>query len=144
MKALRRVIFAGVFVAAAWFLLVVIWPTYSLFSSFDRLEQNARKAVTGQQLQAWATNLLAHPPHGYTSATALGTNFPQPLLRLWRRPPDIMVYEASTNHAGLTAWVRLTWGSGFLGHCGFEIGPTNFTGNKGGTAWQPGVYFWKD
>ena len=144
MKALRNVVFASIVVAAVWFLLGLVWPTYSLFSSFDRLEQNARRAVTGQQLQAWATNLLAQQPPGYTTAAALGTNFPSQLMGLWRHPPSIVINEGDTNEATFPSWVGVTWGSGFLGHCGFEIGPTNFTGNKGGTAWHPGVYFWKD
>ncbi len=39
--------------------------------------------------------------------------------------------------------MNLTWGGGFIGHSGIEIGPTNFVSFRSEDKWQDGVYFWK-
>ena len=124
----------------------VAWPTCSLIWSFDHLEQHAKRRITGLELQLWATNLIAHHSAGLVKVSELGTNFPQQLLGLYHRPPDIMIYEPLTNDLGQIqpAFVTLFWGCGMIGHCGFEIGPTNFSGYRATKAWQGGVYFWKD
>jgi hypothetical protein len=111
---------------------------------FSHLERNARSVVTGAELQAWATNLLAQYPSNVTlRASRLGTNFPQRLLGLAPQiGPDVVVYVPNdTNSPG---WVMVGWGSGGLGHCGFEIGPTTFKGARSGHAWQEGVYFFRE
>jgi len=122
-----------------------VWPTFRLFRSFDRIEQNAKRRITARELQAWGTNLLAQQPLGqYRYRVAeLGTNFPKQLLGLWKNPPDVIVYKLSTNNSGTVApgWVYIAWGSGFMGQSGFEIGPTNFISYKGGHEWSDGVYF---
>lgn len=112
---------------------------------FDHLEQNAKRRITAPQLQSWATSLLAQHPPGHAKVADLGTNFPRQLLGLYHRPPGIIIYESRTNDSGLEmpAYVRLTWGGGFIGHCGFEIGPTNFFSYVRGTKWSDGVYFWR-
>lgn len=124
-----------------------VWPTFRLFRSFDHIEQNAQRRITARELQAWATNLLAQHPSGRIRVSALGTNFPKELLGLWKLPPDIFVNESRTNNAGTVdpGWVQLIWGSPMVGHCGFEIGPTNFTAFKSRRhAWSDGVYFYKN
>jgi hypothetical protein len=113
---------------------------------FDHLERNARKVIAGAELQTWATNLLAHPPespYSSISMSQLGTNFPVRLRGLAPKlGPHVFLYEPDgTNSPGS---VLVGWGSGFLGHCGFEIGPTNFVSGRRAHAWQPGVYFWND
>jgi hypothetical protein len=113
---------------------------------FDHLECNARRVITGPELQRWATNLLAHPPESTYSSirmSQLGTNFPERLRGLAPKlGPHVFLYEAEGTNS--PAWVMIGWGSGFLGHCGFEIGPTNFVSRRPSRAWQPGVYFWND
>ena len=47
-------VIAGLFIA-------IVWPIYSVIQSFDHLEENAKRVITAPELQAWATNLLAHP-----------------------------------------------------------------------------------
>jgi len=120
-----------------------VWPTFRSWSSFDRIEQNAKRRIAARELQAWATNLMAHSPPGQNRyrIADLGTNFPKQLLGLWKRPPDVIVYNLGPVKMN---WVRVTWGSAFPGHRGFEIGPTNFTGYYRGHEWSDGVYFWKD
>jgi hypothetical protein len=134
-------IFVACILAGLYF--AFIWPTQRLYASFFNLERNARHVITGTQLQQWAAGVLASPPTNATLKVAdFGTNFPPQLLGLLRHPPYIHVQEADTNSP---ANVRLTWGSGFLGHSGFEIGPSNFASYRpNAQAWQPGVYFWTD
>jgi hypothetical protein len=86
--------------------------------------------------------LTLAPTNPTLRVSELGTNFPAQLLALYRHPPYIQVQEANTNSP---ASVFLMWGGGFIGHCGFEIGATNFVSHRANArAWQPGVYFWTD
>lgn len=51
--------------------------------AIGHLEENARKVVTGDELQAWAANVLAHPDDH-----SLQTNYPSALRRVHPlRPP---------------------------------------------------------
>lgn len=139
------------------------WLPFRIFWAFDTIEHRARKRITAAELQTWATNLLAlYPTNAIPRVSELGTNFPQQLLTIWRSPPYIHIYEAAEGNFRLIgrspsgthiydtdtnspAWVRLVWGGGVIGHCGFEIGPTNFVSYQThARAWQPGVYFWSD
>jgi len=136
-----RKIVAGVLaVVAVGVLFGIVWPTFSLFRSFDHLEQNARKRMSGSELQAWALGLLSqYPTETNFWSGRLGTNFP--LRSLYHVPAYVGVHEATSNSP---PYVFLMWGGGFIGHCGFEIGPTNFVSYRPGHKWQEGVYFWKD
>ncbi len=111
---------------------------------FDRLERNAKNVITASELQAWATNLLTrYPTNDGLSLRVqdLGTNFPQQLQGLAPKlGPHLWIYQG--RDAGSPGWVRLHWGSGFLGTSGFEIGPTNFVSRRPRHAWKPGVYFY--
>jgi hypothetical protein len=124
-----------------YFVCVMVWPTIRLVRSFDNLERNAKRVITGAQLQQWATNLLAvTPTNSYLKVSQLGTNFPSQLLGLYRRPPYISIHDDLS-----PSCVYLMWGGGLIGHCGFEIGPTNFVSRRrNAREWQPGVYFWSD
>jgi hypothetical protein len=107
---------------------------------YDHLEQNARKVITGAEIQTWATNLLdSYPPTNTQinlERSKLGTNFPPQLLGLAPRlGPHLAIYLYNDSPRSLRLW----WGSGFLGGSGFEIGSTNFVYK--GHEWQPGVYF---
>jgi hypothetical protein len=132
-------IFGAVAVCFAGLLLYSYKPVWQ----FDHLEQNAKKAITGAELQAWATNLLAQYPSNTTlRASGLGTNFPQRLRSLAPEiGPDVRVnFPDDTNYPG---WVMIGWGSGFLGHRCLEVGPTNFVDTSSKAhAWRPGVYFY--
>jgi hypothetical protein len=143
MRTLRVVIPVLVCLAALSLYFIFIWPTQRVFRSFDNLERNAKRVITGTQLQTWATGLLAlSPTNASLRVSALGTNFPAQLLGLYTNPPYIQIQEADTNSP---ASVYLMWGGGMIGHCGFEIGPTNFVSYRShARAWQSGVYFWSD
>ncbi len=140
MRTFQVIVVVGV-LAPLYF--IFIWPTQRVFRSFDNLERNAKRVVTGAQLQAWATGLLAASPTNTTPRVSqLGTNFPAQLLGLYRNPPYIQIQEGDTNSP---ASIYLMWGGGMIGHCGFEIGPKNFVSYRShARAWQPGVYFWSE
>ena len=140
MRSTHVIVLACILVALYF---IFVWPAQRVFRSFDNLERNAQHVVTGRQLHEWATGLLMFAPTNHTPRVSdLGTNFPAQLLGLYRRPPYIQIQEADTNSPGS---VYLMWGGGVIGHCGFEIGSTNFVSYKpNAQAWQPGVYFWSD
>jgi hypothetical protein len=141
------------FLIALVFLLAMlggcIYWSYKPAWQFDHLEQNARKVITAQELQAWATRLLDEYPtmqSNYLWASQLHTNFPPQLRGLAPRlgqSVSVLVFD-DTNEP---PFVNLTWGSGFLGATGFYVGRTNFTTppglNRTCRAWQPGVYFFR-
>ena len=119
-------------------LIAMFLPAYLRIRSFDRIEDRAKKAITGTELLAWATNLLANPPATPNPRVSeLGTNFPKALLDLDKYKPYISIRPAANDSPGV---VSLMWGAGFLGHCGFDLGDSSLAR---GHAWQPGVYFWK-
>ena len=133
-------IFGAVAVCFAGILIYLYRPVWQ----FGHLEQNAKKVITGDELQAWATHLLAQYPSNTTLiASALGTNFPQRLLSL---APDLgpsvrVKFPDDPNSPG---WVSLGWGSGFLGSRFLEVGSTNFADTSPkADAWQPGIYFYR-
>ena len=137
------IIFAIILVVAA-ICLGYVWPFFREIRSFDSIEKRAQRKITARELQAWATNLLAHYPPGHYRAVALGTNFPKQLLGHWTVSPSVIVNESHSNSSGAVApgWVYVAWSSGFMGQCGFEIGPTNFASyNSKSHAWSDGVYF---
>jgi len=113
---------------------------------YDRLEENAKKVISGSELQAWATNVLAQFPTNEIEVldrSKLGTNFPPQLLSLAPRigPHVVLKSGFETNSP---RWIGVYWGSGFLGASGFEIGPTNFhSWEPNSHEWQPGVYFFR-
>jgi hypothetical protein len=149
------IIMVFIFGFAAYFFNCVIRPVWD----YDHLEKKACRAITGSELQAWATNFLAH----YTNEMSLSvseweTNFPPQLRRLAPQlGPHVSVHGFGTNEV---PFVKFWWGSGFLGASGFCVGATNFNYDGGpesltnGTSisipggylrlWQPGVWFYKD
>ena len=131
---------------AAAALLCFLWyftTPYRLFWKFDHIERGARKVTTAAELQSWATNLLAqYPTQCSLGVSSLGTNFPKQLKGLYRHNPAIYLHEEPTNDP---AFVKLVWGGGLIGHCGFDIGDTNFVSYVSHAhAWAPGVYFWSE
>jgi hypothetical protein len=124
-----------------------IYWSYKPFWQFDHLEQNARKVITGAELQAWATRLIDDYPASQTNyalVLQMRTNYPPQLRGLAPRVgPFISVLAEDTNEPPC---VLLWWGSGLLGAKGFCVGDTNFVMNfstRRNSMWQPGVYFYR-
>jgi hypothetical protein len=127
--------------------LIMLWyfSPFRVFWSFDHIEQRARKRVTGTELQQWAMEIMAkHPvlPDDPASLhlSELPVPLPKPLLNVYHYPPYIFIFGDTNAPPG---YVRLVWGGGMIGHCGFEIGPTNFVSLRSKDKWQDGVYFWR-
>ena len=130
--------------AAIILLAAMFYPSRRVIWQFDHLESNAKKILTASELQTWATNLLARYPSNATASmwsSELGTNFPNKLLKLYHAPPSIFIFGSTADWP--VPHLSITWGGGFIGHTGFEIGPTNFPGWRGTNTWAPGVYFFK-
>jgi hypothetical protein len=123
---------------------IYLWTGYRPIWQFDHLEGTVKKAISGTELQAWATNLLAQSPSGgaYPVST-LGTNFPPQLRNIAPKLGPWVLVRDSTDPE-FPSYVEVLWGSGFLGHRGFQIGPTNFVGRQITNEWQPGIYFLRD
>jgi hypothetical protein len=123
---------------------------------YGHLEKNARRAISGSDLQAWATNLLVqYTNEASISLSELGTNFPPQLRGLAPQlGPSVSVHGFGTNEV---PFVKFWWGSGFLGASGFCVGGTNFayvnpSDMTNGIyrdaegyehVWQPGVWFYR-
>jgi hypothetical protein len=123
---------------------VYLWIGYRPVWQFDHLEGTVKRAISGTELQAWATNLLAQNlPGGAYPVSTLGTNFPPQLRGIAPRLRPYVMVRDSTD-PDLPSYVEVLWGSGFLGSCGFQIGPTNFVGWQVTNEWQPGIYFRRD
>lgn len=118
-----------------------LWVACRPVWEFDRLETNAQKAISPEELEAWAMELMSRYPDGHWfKRSELSNNIPPKLLALAPRVgPSVYIYPAEKDDKGER--IRVYWGSGFLGAKGFSIGTTNYVGN--GTLWKPGIYFYK-
>jgi hypothetical protein len=132
---LTHIILICFLVCCAWFGYIAFNPLWQ----YAHLERNARNVVTGSELQAWATNLLARDPEGTNLIKSnWGSDYPKQLDRLLpKNGPSVSVHDSGDTN--FPSYVQVLWGSATMGHCGFAIGPTNFIGP--GHSWQPGVYF---
>lgn len=120
-----------------WWIGYFFWICYS----FDHIEQKARQELTGEELQQWALCVIEKHEPGRIKLSELGTNIPPKCLTLYRKPPSVYVYEGDTN---TPRWLEISWGSGFLGYRGFDIGSTNLNAVRSDShPWQAGVHFFK-
>lgn len=138
----------GLVIIFVIFMLFVGYEAWRFFYGprwFANLERNARKVITAEQLQVWATNLVAvYQTNDYPSFTPgdLGTNFPKQLLGLSPREPFVQVFPPSGPDSPGT--VIVAWGAGATyGERGFIIGPPGLSGSQRANEWKPGVYFFR-
>ena len=110
----------------------------------ERTEQFSKRVkgvVNPDELQAWATNVIATTPakRGDTSVNPKATGFPKGLLSLFDYPPDVWVARNDGD-----AYVVICYGSG-MGHIGLYVGDKSFRTESDQqiyvVQWQPGVYF---
>jgi hypothetical protein len=141
-RIIRNVIIAAVCLCVLWWGVAIFRVRWS----FYHIEQHAREVITGAELQQWAEEILAQRPAPtdsdgvVTNRSELASPIPEGLFGLYHHPPDIFVHQATASSPG---HVSLVWGGGLIGHCAFEIGPTNFVSDAR-HKWQDGVYFWTD
>jgi hypothetical protein len=121
---------------------------------FDHLEDRAKQVITAEELQAWATNILAQfPSYSSSQIHQLETNFPPKLISVCRGPAacwiSVQFHETSGSVSySPTNWnpdyVMIIWSDKPSGDAAFEIGPTNFVCYRPEAhEWAPGVYFYK-
>lgn len=139
------IIIALVFIAAICLIVFWYFTPYRIFWSFDHIEQHVKKQMTATELQQWALQVMALHPTTTDSeeirVSDLPVPLPKPLSNVWRHLPTIYIFNPDTNTT--PSYMNLTWGGGFIGHSGIEIGPTNFVSFRSEDKWQDGVYFWK-
>ncbi len=129
-KRFAKIILVGVLLVPISFILLPLGFLVVDGYALGHLEANARNVVTGDELQAWATKVLAHP-----GDYSLRTNYPSALRRVHPlREPSTSICTNLDN----PPFVTLEWNEVDI-EIGFEIGPTNFVGR--GQKWQDGVYF---
>jgi hypothetical protein len=106
----------------------------------NRFAARIRSTVNPDELQVWATNVIATTPakHGDTSVSPKG--IPKGLLGLSDYPPAIWVSRDGGN-----VCVVVGYGSG-LGHLGLYVGDKSIKAESDQqiyvVPWQPGIYFW--
>lgn len=124
---------AQIIIGSVLLLLGVIWlPPFCLTVdgyAVRHLEENARKVTTGDELQTWATNVLANPDN-----YKLRSEYPSGLR--WVHPQRNPRVSVHTNLE--SGYVALGWDEVDI-NAELEVGPTNFVG--AGHKWQDGVYF---
>ena len=108
----------------------------------ERFAARVKSVVNPDELQAWATNVIAKTPakNEYTSVSPKATGIPKGLLELFDYEPDVWV-----SRDGGDAYVVVGYGSG-LGHLGLYVGDKSFKAESDQQIytipWQPGIYFW--
>jgi len=114
-------------------------------SDVQRFERAVRKQINPADLQSWATNLLTM----YSRSNSVDseyrsfeiTDLPVSLRNVSGLTPVAFLFA---NPSPERAFTRISWGSGFLGHWGFEIGGPEFAYPVGNVeTWKPGIYFWR-
>lgn len=141
MKKKSLIIAAIVFPALAALLLVtsMIVGSVQKIRRFDSIETRVKTSITANELQAWAVQILAKPMDASGAGVDVADLVPDRLKNLYDRPPSAIAHADRENRPGS---VTIMWGGGFIGHCGFDLGSTNYDLGRG-KEWQPGVYFWK-
>lgn len=141
-KGVRLVSF--LFLVVALFFLIGLGNFFWSIRQFETIGPRLRKKITGDEVQAWAMaelNSRSTPSNDLVviRRSELKNPLPEPIKEIWKSGPLIREFGRD---AQKPSYVQLTWGSGFLGTYGIEIGPTNFTGRHGQIQWQPGIYYW--
>ena len=111
----------------------------------ERFAAQIKSTVNAEELQAWATNLIAKTPlkNGDTSVNPKATGIPKGLLGLSNQEPDVWV---SRNGGDVN--IVVGYGNGDLGHLGLYVGNKSFKVESDQqiyvVPWQPGIYFWHE
>ena len=108
----------------------------------DQLSKRVKSVVNPDELQAWATNVIAMTPakNGDNPVYPNTKGIPKGLLGVSDYPPDVCVY-----HDAGGAYVVVSYGD-FLDHIGLYVGDKSFKAESDQqiyvVPWQSGIYFW--
>ena len=129
----------------AFLLMLATFVTGCGQSYIERTEQFSKRVksvVNPDELQAWATNVIATMPakNGDTSVNPKATGIPKGLLGISDDPPDVFVSRDSGG-----GYVVVSFGD-FLDDIGIYVGDKSFKAESDQqiyvVRWQPGIYFW--
>jgi ABC-type glycerol-3-phosphate transport system substrate-binding protein len=108
----------------------------------EQLSKRVKSVVNPDELQAWATNVIAKTSakNGDISVNPTATGIPKGLLGFSDYPPDVFV-----SRDGGGGYVVVSFGD-FLDHMGLYVGDKSFKAESDQqiyvVPWQPGIYFW--
>lgn len=110
----------------------------------EQFSKRVKSVVNPNELQAWATNLIAKTPSGGQTGmvNVKAPDIPAGVLAIYKDdpPPDLYV---SSGEGG--PYVIICYGSG-LGHWGLYVGDKSLKQESSEqiyvVTWQPGIYFW--
>lgn len=141
MKRRKLILAASIFAGIAALLLITseIVSGVMKIRRFDSIEARVKASITSDELQAWAVGILAKPLDASGGGVDVAALVPENLKNLYDRLPSAIANADREDRPGS---VTILWGGGFIGHCGFDLGSTNYDLGRG-EQWQPGVYFWK-
>jgi hypothetical protein len=108
----------------------------------EELAARVRSVVKPEELQAWATNLIARTPfEGRDSVKIKPSDVPQFVHAIYGEDPEMVFIH----HSDTGNFIEIWYGGGF-GHWGIDVGPPTFQGienpNFYVVPWKPGIYFW--
>lgn len=121
------------------YIAVFAWPVLWYRHLTRQWETQIKSQQNPEELQAWATNLLAL----YKDETSRGdffgvTNRPPPGIPISKYGPCVYL----SKRADRQEYVQLGWGGGFLNLWGMKIGDTNLV-FPDEEIWKPGIYFFQ-
>jgi hypothetical protein len=111
----------------------------------ERFARQIASTVNAEQLQSWATNVIAKTTvqNDDTSVNPKATGIPKGLLGISDQEPDVWVSRTGGN-----VYVVIGYGDGGLGHLGLYVGDKSFKAQSDKqiyvVPWQPGIYFWHE
>lgn len=109
----------------------------------DKFANRVKGVVNSDELQAWATNLIANTPNvgAKTIVNVKREDIPNYIQAIYGEYPEGV--EVQSSESG--PCVVICYGSGF-GHWGLYVGPPSFheesDNNFYVVQWKPGIYFW--
>ena len=110
----------------------------------ERFATQVKSAVNPDELQTWATNLIARTsPKSYDRAiNAKAAGIPKGLLGLSDYPPDVWVSPSQDD-----SYVTIGYGDR-MEHIGLYVGDKSFKAESDKliyvVPWEPGIYFWHE
>jgi hypothetical protein len=147
-ESMKPVLILGVCIFCVVVVMGLYWRTTHTYGyEVRQFEATVRARVSPGDLQKWATNLLAR----YAASNVVQSEYasfelkslPPELTKGLNVSPTAFLFANPTSDK---AFIRVSWGSGFRGHLGLDIGATNFIDPYAQQAepWIPGVNFWRE
>lgn len=122
---------------------VVVGCSPGYVKQTEEFAARVKGVVNPEDLQTWATNLIAMTPTGNrkTLVDVKETDVPPYVRAIYKEsPPDVYIARGGDN-----PYVLICYGSGF-GHWGLYVGDPTLRQESNErfyvVSWKPGIYFW--